>query len=104
MEDNEDISLQKGLKKIPLCRSVKLEADLAVQAYPELLMLFRPDDINWLAIEGVEHRNPLLAKSIVHLSSLNDLEIRHSELTDSDLKILGATKKLDHAEGSAETL
>jgi hypothetical protein len=84
----------KGTKKIPLCRSVKLEADLAVQAYPELLMLFRPDDINWLAIEGVEHRNPLLAKSIVHLSSLNDLEIRHSELTDSDLKILEQLKNL----------
>jgi serine/threonine protein kinase len=84
----------RGTKEMPICRNVKLDSSLAVQTYPDLLTKFRQDELNWLVIDGVKPANPKLATSIVHLASLNRLDIRNSELTNSDLKTLEQLKSL----------
>lgn len=94
----------RGTKEMPLLKGVKLDSDLAIQTYPELLTKFRPNDINWLVIDGVRPRNPLLAKSIVHLSSLTYLEIKNSEINNADLKTLEQLKNLSSLKLSGTNL
>jgi len=84
----------RGRKEIPFGSNLKFDSDLAVQTFPRLLTKFRPDDINWLAIGDVKPRNPELAKSIVHLTSLNHLDIKNSEINSADLKTLEQLKNL----------
>ncbi len=84
----------RGTKEMPLYSDVKFDSDLAIQTYPELLTKFRPDEISWLVVDGANPRNPILAKSIVHLTGLKHLDIKNSELSNADLKTLEQLKKL----------
>ncbi len=84
----------RGTKEMPLNADVKFDSDLAIQTYPELLTKFRPDDISWLVVDGANPRNPKLAKSIVHLTALNHLDVKNSELSNADLKTLEQLKSL----------
>lgn len=83
-----------GTHEMPVCKGAKLSSALAVQSYPDLLTKFRPDDLSWLVVEGFKPPNPTLASSIIHLASLTRLDVRNSELTNSDLKTLEQLKNL----------
>ncbi|MBP6743974.1 serine/threonine protein kinase [bacterium] len=84
----------RGTVSIPVESPIKLQSEMALQVYPELLTKFRKDDINELDISFVKPRNPKLAPSIAQLTGLRQLAIKSSELTSADLKDLEQLKIL----------
>lgn len=84
----------KGSHRIPANSPTKLEANNIVEAYPELITRFRPDDISWFSISEVAPRNPKLAKSVAHLRFLDHLDLKRCALNSDDLKTLEVLKKL----------
>ncbi len=84
----------RGTLRIPARSYTKLEGNPFVEAYPELITRFRPDDLNCLSINEVAPRNPKLATSVAHLRLLNHLELKRCVLNGVDLKVLEALKRL----------
>lgn len=83
-----------GTQSIPANSHTKLQGSRFVQAYPELLTRFRPDDLNWFSINEVAPRNPKLATSVAHLRLLDHLDLKRCALNSIDLKVLEALKRL----------
>ncbi len=83
-----------GTHRIPASSRRKLEGSRFVQAYPELITRFRPDDLNWFSIDEVAPRNPKLATSVAHLRLLDHLDLKRCALNSVDLKVLEALKRL----------
>lgn len=83
-----------GTQRIPARSNTKLEASRFVEAYPELITRFRPDDLNWFSINEVAPRNPKLATSVAQLRLLDHLDLKRCALNSVDLKVLEALKRL----------
>lgn len=83
-----------GTHRISASSQTKLEANQFVEAYPELISRFSPDDLNWFSINEVAPRNPKLATSVAHLRLLDHLDLKRCALNSADLKVLEALTRL----------
>jgi len=64
---------------------LKFTAGNCVEKFPQLLALFKPDDIDWLVMDSGFSISPALAENVIRLKSLRCLNLKTTHLIDADL-------------------
>jgi len=83
-----------GRVEVALGSQFKFQANKSVNAYPNLLGYFGPEDVHWLLIDEGQTRTSLLVENLRRLTGLRSLDLRSYQLIDKDLLWIDKMDKL----------